>query len=83
MEMEITQWGSHGNGKKTKTWKWVWEGIGTDCMEMGRNRNVKILSWTSLYTTYIPLVMVYYYYYLFASRNAYKINKHINVVCGQ
>jgi len=25
----------------------------------------------------------YYYYYLFASRNAYKINKHINVVCRQ
>jgi len=28
-------------------------------------------------------IIYYYYYDLFASRNAYKINEHVNIVCRQ
>jgi len=30
-----------------------------------------------------PALLLLFFYHLFPSRNAYKINKHINVVCRQ
>jgi len=46
--MGIAQWESHGNGNWLHNWEWEREGMGIDCMGMGRNGNVKTHSRPSL-----------------------------------